>query len=160
MSELRLLTGRGAEAGWVSVEGEVTGGVIEAVARAVDELVADGAGRVVLDVDGVTHVEARALATLLDVVDRARASGCVVEVRAGATTSELFEVAGLELVFTCLDDAVAVANGVQDLIGGEAPRVRERAPRALSRRWIAVDEPLEPSLVRPAADGFPASADG
>lgn len=102
--------------GWtvVAASGEIDVAAAPDLRTKLTDLVSEGAVRLVLDLDHVDFIDSTGLGVLVGAVRRARAAeGDVVVVTSNPRVRKVFDVTGLDEVFTIadsVDDAVAAAT--------------------------------------------------
>ncbi len=102
------------EAGVLTLSGEVDVSNVAEVREAALKLVSDDTKRLIVDLSGVTYIDSSGLGMLVGVLKRLRESGGGLAI-AGATARvrRLFEITGLEQIFSLYDDMAAALKEVR-----------------------------------------------
>ena len=139
MASLRLTTSTNGTTGVIVGAGDLTRGTADALREAVAAHVASGATAVIVDLRDVTPEPIAAADVLGDIAASADAAGIKVQLCANDAVRDALETGKTLALFTAIDDAVAAAASLDNVLTACADVTPVNAHDA-EVTWITTDE--------------------
>lgn len=139
MASLRLTTSMNGTTGLVAGEGDLTRGTAPALRDAVGAHIAAGVTAVVIDLRQVTPEPVGAADALGEIAASAAKAGIKVQLCAGDDVRESLATGKTLALFTAIDEAVAAAGSLDDVLNECADATPVNAHDA-EATWITTDE--------------------